>query len=150
LTGETVRDMGARTSLVIGGVLADSQVSNAKSKPKPRPAPAGWWNNRVFYEIYVRGFQDSDGDGIGDFRGVTQRLDDLAALGVGGLWLMPIFESDTEHGYATTDYRSVERDYGMLAEFQQLLTESVRMVRPGTLLQTTVGTSAYLAAGNLI
>jgi alpha-amylase len=125
---------GLALSLAIGGVLADSQVSNAKSKPnakpnaksksKPRSAPAGWWNNRVFYEIYVRGFQDSDSDGIGDFRGVTRRLDDLAALGVGGLWLMPMFESDTEHGYATTDYRSVERDYGSLQDFQQLLAEA--------------------------
>jgi glycosidase len=89
--------------------------------PAPRTAPAGWWNDRVFYEIYVRAFQDSDGDGIGDLRGVEQRLDDLVALGIGGIWLMPIFESDTEHGYATVDYRSVERDYGSLADLRSLL-----------------------------
>jgi alpha-amylase len=91
---------------------------------RPRTAPAGWWNNRVFYEIYVRSFQDSDGDGIGDFAGVTKRLDYLKELGVGGLWLMPIFMSDTEHGYATTNYRLVEPDYGSLADFQTLLAEA--------------------------
>jgi alpha-amylase len=118
-------------ALVVGSIVGAAHSSEAKSTAKPnvspnapRSAPAGWWNNRAFYEIYVRGFQDSNGDGIGDFTGITNRLDDLAALGVGGLWLMPIFESDTEHGYATTDYRAVERDYGTLQNFQQLLVEA--------------------------
>jgi alpha-amylase len=102
---------------------------NLKAMPvevatSPGPRPTGWWNDRVFYEIFVRSFQDSNGDGTGDLAGVTSRLDDLAALGVGGIWLMPIFESDTEHGYATTDYRSVEADYGSLADFDALLKEA--------------------------
>ncbi len=119
-------------ALFASASFGTTQVANAKSakRPgkqrvvKPRPSPAGWWNDRVFYEIYVRGFKDSNGDGIGDFRGVTQKLDDLVALGIRGLWLMPIFESDTEHGYATTDYKAVEPDYGTLEDFQQLLTEA--------------------------
>jgi alpha-amylase len=74
----------------------------------------------VFYEVFVRSFADSDGDGIGDLRGLTAHLDDLndgdAAttddLGVSGLWLMPIAESPSYHGYDVVDYRAVERDYG--------------------------------------
>jgi glycosidase len=80
----------------------------------------GWWGDRVFYEVFVRSFADSDGDGIGDLRGLTAHLDDLndgdAAttddLGVSGLWLMPIAESPSYHGYDVVDYRAVERDYG--------------------------------------
>lgn len=110
----------------VGAIAGHADTSAAAARPaaataSPRPAPAGWWNDRVFYEIYVRSFQDSDGDGVGDLRGVEQRLDDLVALGIGGIWLMPIFESDTEHGYATVDYRSVERDYGTLDDLRKLL-----------------------------
>ena len=60
-------------------------------------------------EIFVRSYRDSDGDGIGDLKGVTQSLDYLKDLGVGGLWLMPMTASeDHDHGYAVTDYRGIE------------------------------------------
>jgi glycosidase len=73
-------------------------------------------------EVFVRGYQDSDGDGIGDLRGLTQRLDYLQRLGVRGLWLMPITASaDHDHGYGVVDYRAVERDYGTLADFDALV-----------------------------
>jgi glycosidase len=86
----------------------------------------------VFYEIFVRSFQDSDGDGIGDFRGLVERLDYLndgdpethEDLGVTALWLMPVFESPSYHGYDTTDYDSVESDYGTLEDFRLLLDEA--------------------------
>ncbi|WP_415840402.1 alpha-amylase family glycosyl hydrolase [Roseateles saccharophilus] len=76
-------------------------------------------------EVFVRGYQDSDGDGIGDLRGLTRRLDYLKALGVSGLWLMPITASaDHDHGYATTDFRSIEPQYGTLADFDELIREA--------------------------
>ena len=75
----------------------------------------------VFYEIFVRSFQDSDGDGIGDLRGATERLDYLQDLGVGGVWLMPLHPSPSYHGYDVTDYRSVNPDYGTLADFKAFL-----------------------------
>ena len=62
-----------------------------------------WWNDTVFYEIFVRSFQDSNGDGIGDFNGITQKLDYLQKLGIKGIWLMPIFPSPSYHGYDVTD-----------------------------------------------
>ena len=85
------------------------------------------WQHGAFIEIFVRGFQDSDGDGIGDLRGVTQRLDYLKDLGVKGIWLMPITASaDRDHGYATTDYRAIEPQYGTLADFDELIREAHR------------------------
>jgi glycosidase len=88
-----------------------------------------WWSDRVFYEVFVRSFQDSDGDGIGDLRGLTDRLDDLndgdpatdADLGVTGLWLMPVTEAASYHGYDVTDYEAIERDYGSIDDFRRLV-----------------------------
>ena len=89
-----------------------------------------WWSDRVFYEVFVRSFADSDGDGIGDLHGLTQRLDYLNDgdptttddLGVTGLWLMPIAESPSYHGYDVVDYRAVEADYGTADNFKALVT----------------------------
>jgi glycosidase len=88
-----------------------------------------WWNDRVFYEVFVRSFQDSDGDGIGDLRGLIDRLDYLndgdpgttEDLGITGIWLMPVFESPSYHGYDVTDYRRIEPDYGTMEDFREFL-----------------------------
>jgi glycosidase len=83
-----------------------------------------WWNDTVFYEIFVRSFSDSNGDGIGDFNGITQKLDYLQNLGITGIWLMPINPSPSYHGYDVTDYLSVNPDYGTLEDFHKLITEA--------------------------
>ncbi len=91
-----------------------------------------WWNDRTFYEIFVRSFQDSNGDGIGDLQGVINKLDYLndgdpntsTDLGVTGIWLMPIMESPSYHGYDVTDYMKVEPDYGTNDDFKQLVVEA--------------------------
>lgn len=72
------------------------------------------------YEIFVRSFYDSDGDGIGDLNGVTQKLDYLKDLGVENIWLMPFNESPSYHGYDVEDYYSIEKDYGTLDDFKKL------------------------------
>jgi alpha-amylase len=83
------------------------------------------WQRGPFMEVFVRAYQDSDGDGHGDLRGLIQRLDHLKELGVTGLWLMPVQQSqDRDHGYATKDYRAVERDYGSLADIDELLKQA--------------------------
>ncbi len=76
----------------------------------------------VFYEIFLRSFQDSNGDGIGDLKGATQRLDYLEDLGVGGVWLMPLNPSPSYHGYDVTDYKKVNPDYGTMADLKALVT----------------------------
>jgi alpha-amylase len=85
------------------------------------------WHHGAFIEIFVRGWKDSDGDGIGDLRGLTQTLDVLKDLGVRGIWLMPIqANADGDHGYATQDYRRVATEYGTLADFDELIREAHR------------------------
>ena len=85
------------------------------------------WQHGAFIEIFVRAYQDSNGDGVGDLRGLVSRLDYLKQLGVRGIWLMPIQKSaDGDHGYATTDFRAVEPAYGTLADFDALLREAGR------------------------
>jgi glycosidase len=76
-------------------------------------------------EIFVRAYQDSDGDGIGDLRGLISRLDHLQDLGIRGIWLMPVNPSaDGDHGYATTDFRNIEPAYGTLADFDELIRQA--------------------------
>ena len=86
--------------------------------------PEGWMHGGLL-QVYVRAYQDSDGDGIGDLRGLIQRLPYIQQLGVAGIWLMPITRSqDRDHGYAVADYREVETDYGTLADLDDLLQQS--------------------------
>lgn len=93
--------------------------------PGSRLAPG--WQNGAFMEILVRAWRDSDGDGQGDLRGLTQSLDYLQELGIKGIWLMPITRNaDGDHGYAVTDFRGIDPSYGTLADFDQLLREAHR------------------------
>ncbi|MBL8353041.1 MAG: DUF3459 domain-containing protein [Burkholderiaceae bacterium] len=91
----------------------------------PGSALPAHWQQGAFMEIFVRSYKDSDGDGVGDLRGLMAQLDYLKALGVTGLWLMPVTKSqDGDHGYAVTDYRSVETAYGSLADLDELLRQA--------------------------
>ena len=84
-----------------------------------------WFKDAVFYQVYIRAFADSNGDGHGDLRGLTQKLDYLQALGVDCLWLMPIFPSPLlDDGYDIADYYGVHPDYGTLDDFKTFLAEA--------------------------
>jgi len=90
-------------------------------------APGTWWREGVLYQVYPRSFQDSNGDGIGDLRGVIARLDHLAWLGVDGIWLNPTFPSpDRDWGYDVADYTAVHPDLGTLEDLDALVAEAGR------------------------
>ena len=81
-----------------------------------------WWKHGVLYQVYPRSFQDSDGDGVGDLRGVIQRLDHLAWLGIDGIWLNPVSPSpNRDWGYDVSDYLDVASEYGGLDALQELI-----------------------------
>jgi alpha-glucosidase len=84
-----------------------------------------WWKNAVIYEIYPRSFQDSNGDGIGDLNGITQRLDYLKDLGVDAIWLSPVYPSpQVDFGYDISDYKNIDPQYGTLKDFDRLVAEA--------------------------
>jgi alpha-glucosidase len=86
-----------------------------------------WWRDGVLYQIYPRSFADSDGDGIGDLRGITSRLDHLEWLGIDGIWLNPTMASPNDDwGYDVADYRSMHPDLGTLADLDELIAEAGR------------------------
>ncbi|MCW5912898.1 MAG: alpha-amylase [Cyclobacteriaceae bacterium] len=88
------------------------------------PEKVAKWPHGVNYEIFVRSFADSNGDGIGDFNGLTARLDYLKELGVGGIWLMPIMPSPSYHKYDVADYKGVDAEYGTVEDFKNLVAEA--------------------------
>lgn len=82
------------------------------------------WPYGVNYEVFIRSYADSNGDGIGDFNGLTAKLDYLKEMGVGGIWLMPIMPSPTYHKYDVVDYKAVDPEYGSQEDFQKLVEEA--------------------------
>ena len=118
---------------LVTGCRAPSPVASST------PPAVDWWQDRVFYEIFVRSFADSTSgplanDGVGDFRGLIERLDYLndgdpattSDLGVTGLWLMPINPSPSYHGYDVTDYYGVNPQYGTPEDFRHFMDECHR------------------------
>ncbi|SDN33214.1 glycoside hydrolase family 13 protein [Streptomyces wuyuanensis] len=97
--------------------------------PARRPDPAGdWWRSAVIYQVYVRSFADGDGDGIGDLRGIRDRLPHLAGLGVDAVWLTPFYASpQADGGYDVSDYRAVDPLFGALDDADDLVREAHRL-----------------------
>lgn len=95
-------------------ILTGCQAEHVSVKPEV---------NSVYYEIFVGSYKDSDGDGMGDLQGVTDSLDTLQELGVTGIWLMPISPSPTYHKYDVTDYKAIDKAYGTMEDFDNLVKE---------------------------
>ena len=88
---------------------------------------AEWWRDAVFYEIYVRSFADSNGDGVGDLPGITQRLPYLRELGIDAIWLTPFYPSPgVDHGYDVSNYVDVDSLFGTLTDLDELLADAKR------------------------
>lgn len=120
----------------LGQATTNTQVqSRGYKRAGPKPGPTyGWWNDAVFYQVFVRSFADARsgplaGDGIGDFVGLTERLDYLndgdpqttSDLGVTALWIMPMHPSPSYHGYDITDYFGVNPQYGSMEDFENFI-----------------------------
>ena len=85
----------------------------------------GWWKSAVFYQIYPKSFQDTDGDGVGDLRGIISRLDYLETLGIDGIWLSPVCASpQVDNGYDISDYCAVDPMFGTMADMEELIREA--------------------------
>jgi alpha-glucosidase len=103
--------LAAQTTVVAGA--AEPTIDNT------------WWKHAVIYEIYPRSFQDSNGDGIGDLNGITERLGYLQALGVDAIWISPMYPSpQVDFGYDISDYENVDPQYGTLKDFDRLVAEA--------------------------
>jgi alpha-glucosidase len=99
--------------------LAQQPISSPAAHPDP------WWKHAVVYEIYPRSFQDSNGDGIGDINGITSRLDYLKDLGIGAIWITPMYPSPgVDYGYDISDYTAIDPEYGTMADFDHLVAEA--------------------------
>ena len=86
---------------------------------------AGWWKEAVFYQIYPKSFQDTDGDGVGDLKGIISRLDYLEELGIDGIWLSPVFQSpQADNGYDISDYCAIDPMFGTMQDMQELIDQA--------------------------
>lgn len=99
-----------------------SSTSPTTAALMPEALRKAWWKEAVIYQIYPRSFQDSNGDGVGDLRGIIQRLDYIKSLGVDAVWLNPIYASpNADNGYDIKDYRAIQPEFGTMEDFDELL-----------------------------
>lgn len=110
--------------LLLPALYLASGCSAPAQQDQQQTAKASDWPHSVSYEIFVQSFCDSDKDGIGDIKGMTSRLDYLADLGIGGIWLMPMSPSPSYHKYDVTDYYGIHPDYGTLDDFKEFVQEA--------------------------
>ena len=108
----------AAALLLTSASLCTLAAQSASASPAPDP----WWKHAVIYEVYPRSFQDSNGDGLGDLNGITQRLGYLQGLGVDAIWIAPMYPSpQVDFGYDISDYENVDPQYGTLADMDKLI-----------------------------
>ncbi|TMS93136.1 alpha-amlyase [Pseudoalteromonas sp. S201] len=108
---------GCQSAPSLNNNTNNTETSQLNTKQQASP----WWESAIFYQIWPRSFYDSDADGHGDFNGMTQKLPYLQELGVNALWLTPMFEAPSYHGYDFTEFYQVENDYGSMAEFEAFI-----------------------------
>ena len=114
-----------KKSILTASALTVAALASCEKMENEGLAVKNYWPQAgITYEIFVQSFYDSNGDSIGDFNGVTQKLDYVKELGADAIWLMPIMPSPTYHKYDVTDYKSVHKDYGTMDDLRKLLDEA--------------------------
>src|SRR6185503_12138162 len=123
-----------RHTFLLAAITVTAVGATPDHPATPPASTIDWADGAVCYEIYVRSFADSDGDGVGDFRGLTERLDYLNDgnpesgydLGVDAIALLPVFRTSSRHGHNGHDYEHVNPEYGAEADFDRMLSEAHR------------------------
>ncbi|APX24083.1 MULTISPECIES: alpha-amylase family glycosyl hydrolase [Salipiger] len=106
----------------MSGQEGDAQLAYAIAHLEAPPDPPEWWRGAVFYEIYIRSFNDASGDGLGDINGITEKLDYLAGLGVDGIWLAPPYASpQDDNGYDISDFKDIDPIFGTVDDLKILI-----------------------------
>ena len=111
-------------------VMALALAGSSCQSPTGDKQPAGdsipgrvWWKEAIIYQLYPRSFKDSDGDGVGDLKGIISKMDYLKSLGIDAVWLNPIYQSPNfDNGYDISDYYSISKQFGTMADFDSLLS----------------------------
>ncbi len=118
--------ISALSILLVGAMLLSSCGNVQKPQEQAdRVDDMKWWQETIAYEIYIRSFKDSDGDGVGDINGITSELDHLEDLGVGAIWLTPCYASPhADNGYDVADYYEIDLAYGTMEDMERLIDEA--------------------------
>ncbi len=115
----------AAAAIVCQPAIAGQTAAPVAASRGAADRAAPWWQHAIIYEIYPRSFQDSDGDGVGDLRGITSRLDYLKSLGLDAIWITPFFKSpNADFGYDVSDYTAIDPQYGTMADWDELVAEA--------------------------
>src|SRR6201990_1592123 len=105
--------------MACGPAIAQSQAAALKTNGDV------WWKHAVVYEVYPRSFQDTNGDGLGDIKGITQRLSYLKSPGIDAIWITPMYPSpQVDFGYDIADYEAIDPQYGTMGDFDHLMAEA--------------------------
>ena len=112
-----------RTLFAISIILILLSCNDQPEPPEPGAEPnRTWWKEAVIYQIYPRSFKDTDGDGVGDLKGIIEKLDYIQSLGVDMVWLNPIYSSpNDDNGYDISDYRAIMKEFGTMEDFDRML-----------------------------
>ncbi|MEZ4884722.1 MAG: alpha-glucosidase [Chitinophagales bacterium] len=112
----------ALSILLINSCTNQSEQQPVEQKKEAPQTSKKWWKESIIYQIYPRSFKDTDGDGIGDLKGIIEKLDYIKSLGVNAVWLNPIYSSpNDDNGYDVSDYRNIMSDFGTMEDFDLLL-----------------------------
>jgi len=108
-------------------IAVPGEDETLQAAPPAGPRPPDWYKDAVIYQLHIKAFQDSNGDGMGDFNGLMQRLDYIERLGVNAIWLLPFYPSPLrDDGYDIADYRSINPSYGAMRDFRRFVAEAHR------------------------
>src|SRR5262245_45179491 len=105
-------------TLFVSGIIVSCNIKTGSTAASQNKIDHKWWKEATVYQIYPRSFKDSDGDGVGDLKGIISKLDYIKSLGIDAVWLNPIFTSpNKDNGYDISDYENIQPQFGTMNDF---------------------------------